>query len=204
MRVFSVIWIFSVYLGLRLYPSLLTLLVVVCSYPLALLIQVSPSSTASSCHWQRMLSLFTFPASFGVTVPVILSAPSVFCAVSPFLNGILLFLISLSFAYLSGGFFIWGSLYPFQLSAICQGSIFLLHGFHIPRSLYLRFLFFRSSVFLSDDFIYPTSLSLGYHLRGFSAPAFPSVFSPQSPCAVLSFSSSVKFVGSPSLSTLFL
>ena len=109
MRVFSGIWIFSVCLGLRLYPSLFTLLVVVCLYRLALLIQVSPSYTASACHWQRMLSLFTFPASFGVTVPVILFAPSVFCAVSPFLNGILLFsYISLSFACLYGGFFIRG------------------------------------------------------------------------------------------------
>ena len=41
-----------------------------------------------------MLSLFHFPSSFGDTVHIILSAASVVCAVSFFLNGILLLLIS--------------------------------------------------------------------------------------------------------------
>ena len=187
-------------------PSLFTLLVVVCSYLLARLIQLSPSYTASACHRQRILSLFHFPASFGDTVPILLSAPSVFfCGVSLFLTGtLLLSYISLSFACLSGGFFTRGSICPLRLSAICLGSIILLPGFLIPLGLSLRFLFFRSSVFLSGAFIFYHLFIPWWSPPGFFSACLPSVLSRQSPCAVLSFSSYVGFFGSPSLSTPFL
>ena len=49
-------------------PPRFTLLVVGWSSPMALLLPVSPSSTASACHRRVLLSLFYFPSSFGVTV----------------------------------------------------------------------------------------------------------------------------------------
>ena len=59
-----------------LIPPCSTLLIVVSSSHQALL-PVSPSSTASACHLRHLLSLFHFPASFGDTVHILLSAPSV-------------------------------------------------------------------------------------------------------------------------------
>ena len=64
-----------------------TLLVVGWSSPMALLLPVSPSSTASACHRRLLLSLFPFPSSFGCSSFSVLSTPYVFGVISPSLHG---------------------------------------------------------------------------------------------------------------------
>ena len=64
-------------------PSRFTLLVVGWSSPVALLLPVSPSSTASACHHRLLLSLFPFPSSLGVPI-------SQYCPLHMFLGSFLL------------------------------------------------------------------------------------------------------------------
>ena len=89
-----------------------------------------------------------------------------------------------------------------RFSAVCLGSIFLLHGFLIPLSYH-----YVSFSLAPPYFGLAISCLFRYFLPWLSSPrcfgAFlPSVLSPQFAWAVLSFSCCVGFVGSPSLSTL--
>ena len=73
-----------------LVPPHFTLTVVGWSSPMALLLQVSPSSTASACHCRLLLSFFPFPSSFGCSSFSVLSTPYVFGVIFPSLHGFLL------------------------------------------------------------------------------------------------------------------
>ena len=151
-----------------LTPPCSTLLVVVSSSRLALLLPVSPSSTASTCHQRHMLSLFHFPASFGDTVHILLSAPSIFVRFLLFCMTYCSF-SSCSFFRL----FSWVLHYPGFSLSICD-CLRSSWGSRLPPSSWvlLMFLFFRTSVFLLCDFLSTASFSIGFHLRSFSVPAF--------------------------------
>ena len=162
-------WVFRHYL-LLVQPSRCSLL-------------VSPGSSHSGiafCHRFRMplsehaLSL-SLPRSFWDAVPIVLPPTSDFMRFLFLTGGLLLDELSLSFACFS-----W-CLVPrslsFQLSAVCRGSIFLLHGFLLPLGYSSISLM---SFLLTSVWSFPistASFSVDCRLRSFSAPTFPRVYS---------------------------
>ena len=146
-----------------------------------------------------MFSLFHLPASFGDTVTFFLSAPLVF-AVSLLRGGILLhFLTRLSLlAWFFGGFL--------TLVSLCylRSSLVPFSSFLLPLGLSFHFFFFCARVSFCHA---PSSFfrfsPLVCHLRVFRHLPLLSVLPPQFPCAILSFSRWVGFVGSPSLPLFF-
>ena len=116
-----------------LIPPRFTLLVVGWSSPMALLLPVSPSSTASACHHRRLRSLFHFPTSFGVTV-------SLYCP-------LLLVFVSFLLVYMT-----YCSLASCSLFCLCS---WVLHCPGSPLSIYdsAFFLGFASSSFTASAFL---------------------------------------------------
>ena len=96
--------VLSVYFGFPpLTPPRFTLLVVGWSSPMALLLPVSPFSTASACHHRLLLSLFPFLTSFGITVSVYFPLLLFLCRFS-LSTCLIAWLLALSFDWVAGCF----------------------------------------------------------------------------------------------------
>ena len=158
---FSLSIAFLCFLGFSVsHLSLFILLVVVCSSHLALLLQVSPSSTASACHRLRMLSLFCLPASFGDTV--LFSCPLLLLFMLflfPEWKFASFLTLSLSLSLVSLGASLPGVLSVYYVclrSAWGPSSSFTDSSFLF---VIIMFTFFSSSVFRSCDFVFIPLLS---------------------------------------------
>ena len=173
-------WVF-----LPLVPPRFTLLVGPWSSPMALLLPVSPSSTATAGHRQLLLTLFAFPSSCGV--PVLCTVRS-FCfgVVSPCLPDFLLlgFLLFHSLGYL-------GTELPGLLSVSLRFCIlpvvhvFLIHGFRLP----LRFsfgLFLPRLRCYALRFLFCLLFSFRFPSGRFGV-CLPWLLSPPFPCDTLFF-----------------
>ena len=109
---------------------------------------------------------------------------------------------SLSFACFFSCFFTRSSLCLLSLSAVCLGSIFLLYGFLIPLGFHsVSFSLAPPYFSLAISCLFRYFLPWWSSLRCFGA-CLALVLSPLFAWAVLSFSNSVGFIGSPSLSSL--